>query len=561
MDSNNSKNFFQKYYGYIILIIIVIISFIYQIFLFSLYPYSYGVDGAYYNLNVINILETGQMWANDNPFVFYYFSFYALFLDVTLAIKIGIVSLISLIPIPIYFLIKKFTKNEMSALFAALLSTFNPLLFRLAGDFVKNAAGVLFLLCFIYFFIIACEKKHSIKKSFLLFGITYAIFILIVFTHIYPTGFAVSFIFLYFIYAIIYSLVKERKFPWIETKIVLFLGISASLTITIGYFLNPAFFNHFSKIFSFISGLFDFIISFNIKQPSIPNMFFIDPLLLMILISITIIGTIIIIYDLIKKRTSKPILQFFAFAMILYLPVFLIYPNISQYATGFMMPPNPIINFLSILTTFPMTCGIALICFEIYKINSKTSIQNRIIGIIIAIFIMSVLLALPFIPMDYRSRFSFMNFVPAALLMGYSIKNLNIGKRKIFALIIIVFFSSSFIIQTNYFCNYSFRPVLTKQGEIDLLYFKNYVDSNSSLSGSIAIIQNLGIYYFTILITGIESKKSGDSDDIAKEYNETVFLVIEKMGQPITIKPGQQVIRNESNGQLVIILANYTFHD
>lgn len=33
------------------------------------------------------------------------------------------------------------------------------------------------------------------------------------------------------------------------------------------------------------------------------------------------------------------------------------------------------------------------------------------------------------------------------------------------------------------------------------------------------------------------------------------------MGQLVHIKPGMEKIRNETDGQLLIILANYTYHD
>ena len=117
------------------------------------------------------------------------------------------------------------------------------------------------------------------------------------------------------------------------------------------------------------------------------------------------------------------------------------------------------------------------------------------------------------------------------------------------------------VIQTQNFCTYAFRPVLTEAGEKDLLYLKNYVNTNSSLSGSIVIIEDLGIYYFTILITGLDCKKSGDPDEVAKEYNETVFIVVPKFGPPPPLEPGDIIIRNVPDGQLIIILANYTYHD
>ncbi|MHA1269097.1 MAG: hypothetical protein ACTSPY_04860 [Candidatus Helarchaeota archaeon] len=562
MDIDTNKSYFIRHYDYFILIAIVVISFIYQLILFTIYPYSYGVDGAYYDLNVINILETGKMWSDDNPFIFYYCALWSLLLsNVTLGIKVGIVSLCSLIPVPTFFIVKKFTKNSIAALFGAFISTFNPLLFRMMGDFVKNAAGVLFLLLFVYFFIITCEKKYSIKKTSLLYCLCYGLFIIIVFTHIYPTGFAVGFVFLYFLYAIIYSLINERKGPWNEIKIISFLGISVGLTLFFGYLISPEYFDQFSKIAQFINGLLTTNMQIFKQPPPEKPYSGIDSLMMIILSIVAIIGAILIIMDLFRKKKGPKILQFFGFCMILYLPTYLIVPNITEIPSGFFIPHNDLINFLIFLTTFPVTGGLALICFEIYKNDPELKSLNRIKGNLLAIFLMAVVLAMPFISMEWRTRFAFMNFVPISLYIGYGIRKLDIGKKQIIAFIIIGFFSTSMIIQTNYFCFYSFRPVLTHAGEDDLLFLKNYVESNSSLSGSIVIIEDLGLYYFTILITNLDAVKSGNPSEIAMEYNETVFHIIPKYMHHIYIPPSQKIIRNEPYGQLIIVLANETYHD
>jgi len=568
------KNFIKSKYEFLILIAIIIASFIFQLSLFLVCPYSYGVDGAYYDINVINILETGVMWSDDNPFVFYYFTLWALILgDVTLAIKVGIVSLCSLIPVPVYLIVKKFSKNGAAALFGAFISTFNPLLFRMMGDFVKNAAGVLFLLCFIYIFINTCEKDYNFKKKVLYYTISYLIFILIMFTHIYPTGFAVCVVAIYFIYSIIYSLITDRKFSWKDTKFILFLVISVGITFIIGYLIVPDYFDQFSKIYSFINNLLESVIIHNnrilesiylgsIKKPPPPMETEILPLpIFIILLLITCTGAIIIIIDIIRRKKFRKEIQYIAFFLLIYFPVYLLVPYISHYPIGFFYEPNPMIDLLTFLTTFPVSLGVALICFEIYKNDKNQKIINRIKGTLIAIFLMSFALSLPFIPMEWRSRFVFMNFVPISLFIGYAIKKLNVGKKKIAAAIIIGFFSISMVIQTQNFCTYAFRPVLTEAGEKDLLYLKNYVNTNSSLSGSIVIIEDLGIYYFTILITGLDCKKSGDPDEVAKEYNETVFIVVPKFGPPPPLEPGDIIIRNVPDGQLIIILANYTYHD
>jgi len=506
------------------------------------------------------------MWSNDNPFSFYYFTLWSVILsNITLGIKVGIVSFCAFIPLPIYLIIKKFSQNEMAALFGAFVSIFNPLLFRMMGDFVKNAMSVFFLLFFIYFFIITCEKKYPIKKTILFYGISLSLFILIVLTHIYATGFAIGFVFIYFMYSIIHTVITERKFPWTETKLVLFLGISGGLTFVIGYLLNPDYFYHFSKFIDFISGLFDAIFpsyetsTLALEQTQYAPDLLLNPIEFFVLGIISIVGVSIIVYDLIKKRKNPPIFQFLGFALIVYFPTYLIIPNLHQLM--FNIPPALLMDILNFLTTIPVAAGIALVCFEIYKNDPKMNILNRIKGNLLSIFLMCILLALPIISMEWRTRFVLLNFIPLSVFIGYPLKKLNIGRRKVAAFAFIGFFATSMIIQTNYFCYYSFRSYLRPEGEEDLLFLKNYVENNSTLTGSKIIVANMEFFYFTILITGLDVGYPGNPSEIARQYNETVFVVIENIRQFISVPSGQEVIRNETNGQFIIILANYTYHD
>ncbi|MHA1799295.1 MAG: hypothetical protein ACTSVY_12690 [Candidatus Helarchaeota archaeon] len=563
----------------IFLLAIIISSFIYQFMIFTLYPYSYGVDGAYYDLQVKNILETGEMWAGDNPFVFYYFAFLTIIMStfmpfmpisviITLSIKIGIVIFCSLIPIPVYLLIKKYSKSEAAALFGAFLSTFNPLLFRMMGDFVKNAIGTFFLLCFVYVFLICCENKYELKRTITLYVVNFLLLILLIFTHIYPTGFAVCFVLIYLIYSVSHSLINERKLPFNEIKIISFLIISGGLTIISIYFFLPDFFQHFLKIESFIEDLFGITLQdssglvriLQLPPPNQPK----DPLIPLISMGLLIVGGVIIVYDLIKKRTTHPAVQYIAFNMILFLPVYMIIPNVNQLPSPFMSPSNIYMDFLCFLTTFPVTAGISLIVFEIYKNDPDRFNINRTKGILLSIFLLSMILALPFISLEWRERFAYMNFIPISLLAGYCLKALKDVKNKnIFMFMIIVFFSISFTVQTQYFNTFQSRPIITDAGVQDLLYLKNYVENNNTLNGSICITNDLGMYYHTALITDLTTVLSMsheiNASYYADFYQETIFIIQVKMGPP-PMKPGYEMIRDVPDGQFYIILANYTYH-
>ncbi|NHI92856.1 MAG: hypothetical protein EAX96_10175 [Candidatus Lokiarchaeota archaeon] len=585
MNFDEFKEKIKKHKAIIILIAIVISAFIYQILILNMYPYLYGVDGAYYNLQVINILETGEMWAGDNPFSFYYFAFITLIIKLfmpittplevvtTIAIKIGIVIFTSCISVPTYFIIKKYSKNEISALFGAFISTFNPLLFRLLGDFVKNAIGTFFLLLFIYLFILCCENKYEIKKTLTLYFLTYGIFVITALTHIYPTGFAACFVFIYLIYSIIHKLATERKLPLNEFKIIGFLVLTVSFTILVMFLLLPDLFDHFFKIESFIEQLFDITLQtegavFKILQKPIgfPS---IHPISLLIMMIISVIGLIIIIFDLKNQKKLKPIFQYLAFNLILFLPVYLITPNLSSLPAAHIAPQNIFINALIFLTNFPVTAGLSLLVFEIYKNDPNKFKINRLKGIILAIFLLSMILALLiFLPefRQWQERFAYMNFIPIALLIGYGIKALkNEKKTRVIAVILIMFFSISFIIQTQYFNYYQSKPIITPIDQRSLVELKLYIGNNASLSGSVVLTNNLGLYYFTalysdqtsVLVTNPNLNRT-IADEYAESYNETIFIVEFKMGPPPD--PAFKVIIDYPASQIRILLANDSFN-
>ena len=559
---------------------LVIISLIFQILIFLMYPYLYGVDGAYYELQVRSILQTGQMWTGDNPFVFYYFALLSfLTQDIVLAIKIGICIFCSLIPIPTYLIINKLTKDDRASIFSAFISVFNPLLFRLMGEFVKNAIGCFFLLCFIYFFLLSCEKDNPIKKQIILYLTTYGFLVLIIYTHIYPTGYAACFVIVYLIYSIIHSKLKKQKFPLNEIKIGAFLCAGGIITLLFIFFFFNDFFTHFLKIEAFIEQMFGISLteSTGIVQllqappgfgPMLPPMFMpmnSDIIPLVVLIPITCIGIAIIVYDLIKKKKSHPLLQFIGFCLIFLLPVYYLVPSNYQMAGGFTMFSS-FADVLNIFTYIPVLGGVSLLVLEIYKNDPNKFEIDRLKGILLAVFITSSLLVLPFINNEWSSRFSYMNFIPIALLMGYGIKALKDEdkRKKILAISVIGFFCVSFFAQTAYFCSYQMSPTVTTAGMQDLEALRVKVDTNSSLKDSIVLLQNLDYQYYTILKTGLTTYviygTSIDASYYADYYNETIFIIYKISSYP-ALQAGQEVIRNETNGQFFIILANYTYHD
>jgi len=233
----------------------------------------------------------------------------------------------------------------------------------------------------------------------------------------------------------------------------------------------------------------------------------------------------------------------------------------------FMTPNNIFIYILGFLTCFPVCAGVSLITFEVYKNDPDKFNLNRNKGILLAIFLMSaVLQSLTFISpslMQWTSRFAYMNFISIALLAGFAIKTLKDDKqRRIFAIVIIAFFTTSFFIQTSYFNFFQTKPVISQQGVSDLEFLGNYVTGNSSLNGSVVCVSDLGIYYWSIYISGLDGQLVGgeiDPDYYAEYFNETIFTIRENRGQPI--KPGQEIINDHVLNRFYdLVLANYTYN-
>ncbi len=106
------------------------------------------MDGHFYDLKVLSIIQTGFPASNDPPLVYYILTpFVALTGNSYLGIKIGMSLLGSLMVFPPYFLTDIFSKRldietKIPALLSAFLITINVSYFQMIGDFMQNLVGV-----------------------------------------------------------------------------------------------------------------------------------------------------------------------------------------------------------------------------------------------------------------------------------------------------------------------------------------------------------------------------------------------------------------------------------
>ncbi|HII83821.1 MAG TPA: hypothetical protein HA271_03040 [Methanobacterium subterraneum] len=67
----NIISYFKDHYWLLLLIAIFIFSFTLDIYVLTRYSLSYGIDGAFYDIQVRNILQHGFPMSNDPPIVYY----------------------------------------------------------------------------------------------------------------------------------------------------------------------------------------------------------------------------------------------------------------------------------------------------------------------------------------------------------------------------------------------------------------------------------------------------------------------------------------------------------
>jgi hypothetical protein len=241
----------------IILFLIFIFSIILDIYVLTRYNLSYGLDGQFYDLKVLNILKTGFPASNDPPLVYYILTpFVAITGNSFLGIKIGMSIIGSLMVFPAYFLTEIFRKKieletKVPALLSAFLITINISYFQMIGDFMQNLVGVLFLLLLIYFTVQWLENISKWRK----YGTISIIMLLCsILTHIYTGLIAVIVFVSLFLFNLILTKYKTGKIPVFDLKI---LGLMSFLIVgglSALFIIYPVMFSKFTTVLSFFNG-------------------------------------------------------------------------------------------------------------------------------------------------------------------------------------------------------------------------------------------------------------------------------------------------------------------
>ncbi|MBI4813115.1 MAG: hypothetical protein HY802_01770 [Methanobacterium sp.] len=117
---------FKENYWLLILIAIFIFSFALDIFVLTRYSLSYGIDGAFYDIQVRNILQHGFPISNDPPLAYYLLTpFVVLAGNSFLGVKLGMALMGSLLVFPAFLLTECYTRGKVGgSKIPALLSAF-----------------------------------------------------------------------------------------------------------------------------------------------------------------------------------------------------------------------------------------------------------------------------------------------------------------------------------------------------------------------------------------------------------------------------------------------------
>ncbi len=185
----NTKRYARFTY-YMVLAIAAAILYVKMLTRFGMSP---GVDGPYYAVQVLSIARTGHLKYPDPPLIFYvmYF-FYRLLSDVFLGVAIGVTVFVVLSSLTIAYLVVRITGSFVAGITSMLVFLAAPFEIRLAGDFMKNAAGLVWIALLLILIAHSVSTRKTLKHRLLVMLASLVTLMLCGLTHILDYGFALT---------------------------------------------------------------------------------------------------------------------------------------------------------------------------------------------------------------------------------------------------------------------------------------------------------------------------------------------------------------------------------
>lgn len=461
----------------IILFAIFIFSVVLDLYVLTRNPLSYGIDGPFYDIHVLNVIKTGFPDSNDPPLVYYLLTPFVLIIGNSfLGIKIGMSLISSLMVFPAFFLTETFSRktkltSKIPALLSAFLITFNIYYFSMIGNLMQNLVGTPFLLLSLYFAVRWLENIHIWKKYGIL---TLVLLILGILTHIYTGLLAVVLFIALLFFDVSFKTWKTRKVPGFEVKILLLLGGLITGSILIMFFVYPVYFSKFTAVLSFFNAS---------EQENLRNQFM-----------------------------GQFMGNGMSFMVFLTMPYLLgIYAVLKEFYKGFK-------------EKISIENGAV--------ISSKTLLSWSYIVIALTLF---VLITLPTVSADYKWRFLMLSFVPIALIVPLGLKLIEkwlsqrISGRKntkkiIVGIIAVIFALSSFSTAAENFS--TMGPTITIEQYQEMVKINQTVDDSGTIitSGG-GVGGGMGMLYWSDYVYGDKIESMVNMTD---KTNHSSYAIVQK---------------------------------
>lgn len=467
ISKTNIINYYKDHRWLLLLIAIFIFSFTLDIFVLTRYSLSYGIDGAFYDIQVRNILQYGFPMSNDPPLAYYLLTPFAVLAGNSfLGVKIGMALMGSLLVFPAFLLTECFNNKVKGSKIPALLSSFmitvNVNYFALLGDYLQNLVGVLLLSIFLYLAVKWFEDINNWKK----YGVLTVIFLCLnLLTHIYTGAVAVTLFFALLTFSIVFKTFKTHRLPIFDLKI---LGILSALVIAffiILFLTYPVMYTKFGTVLSYInsSTVTDRGQGMGMTSPVSGMIFLSLPYLL------GIGATITILYRGLKEKIPR------------------IYSETPIFSGTSISSKVPISSEAFLIPSETPISSEALICPSIVpslRMNKNTLLAWVYISLAV---LLAVLVMIP--ASDYQSRFLLISFLPIGLLVPLGLK----------------FMETEFMVR--YFLKRPVRKKLTRKTLVELLVL------------GVALIYAFSCYY-----TASESFNSLEPTITSEEYRELLEI-------------------------------------
>ena len=469
-------------------------------YLLTRYNLSYGRDGPFYDLQVLNIIQTGFPASNDPPLVYYMLTPFVLITGNSfLGIKIAMALIGSLMVFPAFLLTEIFNKNgsKVPALLSGFLITVNVSYFAMIGDFMQNLVGVFFLLWLLYFLVKWLEDTKNWKK----YGIiTLLLLAFSVLTHVYTGMLAVVIFTAIILFNMVIKIIKTRKLPLFDLKIFGLVGICVLGGLTAMFILYPVMFSKVTTVISFFNG------TSNSAINSMP-------------MSST---------DITVFMTIPFLLGIFAVIRVLYIGL------------------KNILNSEIIFENNSNGSGLKGDFSEMNIFLTKETILSAIYLIMAFVVILLVL-----VPSEYQSRFILLAFVPIALIVPLGLQlidnliNNRYPSKKSFKIGLISIIAILFAISSLYTASEEFSsmgPSISSEQYNALLKIKADYIGGEIGSDSVIAVSEYHMGYWVQYVLGV-NVSSGNTNEIqANNSNSTNSTVYQ-------IKINENQIRNGGNSE------------